>query len=105
MTKQEALMSSTERPQPQGTIVPTARAPQPIDPNIVIGHVHLRTADIDRVRAFYVDVLGFDVVLEARACQGGAPPATSYSSPLGGTTTISALTRGSRLVAGHSPTV
>jgi catechol-2,3-dioxygenase len=70
MTKQEALMSSTERPQPQGTIVPTARAPQPIDPNIVIGHVHLRTADIDRVRAFYVDVLGFDVVLEARGVPG-----------------------------------
>ena len=70
MTKQEALMSSTERPQPQGTIVPAARAPQPIDPNITIGHVHLRTADIDRVRAFYVDVLGFDVVLEARDVPG-----------------------------------
>jgi catechol-2,3-dioxygenase len=45
-------MRSTKRPQPQGSIVPAARAPQPIDPNITIGHVHLRTADIDRVRAF-----------------------------------------------------
>jgi catechol 2,3-dioxygenase len=63
-------MSSTERPQPQGTIVPAAGAPHPIDPNITIGHVHLRTADIDRVRAFYVDVLGFDVVLEARDVPG-----------------------------------
>ena len=45
-------MSSTERPQPQGTIVPAARAPHPIDPNISIGDFHLRTADIDRVRAF-----------------------------------------------------
>ena len=63
-------MSSTEGPQPQGTIVPAARAPHPIDPNITIGHVHLRTADIDRVRAFYVDVLGFDVVLEARDVPG-----------------------------------
>jgi catechol 2,3-dioxygenase len=35
-----------------------------------IGHVHLRTADIDRVRAFYVDVLGFDVVSEARDVPG-----------------------------------
>ena len=35
-----------------------------------IGHVHLRTADIDRVRDFYVDVLGFDVVFEARDVPG-----------------------------------
>ena len=37
---------------------------------MTIGHVHLRTADIDRVRAFYVDVLGFDVVAEARDVPG-----------------------------------
>src|SRR6266516_68132 len=42
----------------------------PIDPAVTIGHVHLRTADIDRVRGFYVDVLGFDVVLEARDVPG-----------------------------------
>ena len=35
-----------------------------------IGHVHLRTADIDRVRDFYVGVLGFDVVSEARDVPG-----------------------------------
>jgi catechol 2,3-dioxygenase len=56
--------------QTQGTIVPAARAPRPIDPGVTIGHVHLRTADIDRVRAFYVDVLGFAVVLEARGVPG-----------------------------------
>jgi catechol 2,3-dioxygenase len=44
--------------------------PDPIDPGVHIGHVHLRTADIDRVRAFYVDVLGFDVVAEARDVPG-----------------------------------
>ena len=55
---------------PQGTIVPRDRAPRPIDPGVTIGHVHLRTADIDRVRAFYVDVLGFDVVIEARDVPG-----------------------------------
>ena len=56
--------------QPQGPAVPQARAPRPIDPNVRIGHVHLRTADIDRVRAFYVDVMGFDVVFEARDVPG-----------------------------------
>jgi catechol 2,3-dioxygenase len=55
---------------PQGSITPAARAPRPIDPGTRIGHVHLRTADIDRVRAFYVDVLGFDVVFEARDVPG-----------------------------------
>jgi catechol 2,3-dioxygenase len=54
----------------QGSIVPLARAPRPIDPGVTIGHVHLRTADIDRVRGFYVDVLGFDVVMEARGVPG-----------------------------------
>ncbi len=37
---------------------------------MTIGHVHLRTADIDRVRAFYVDLLGFDVTAEARDVPG-----------------------------------
>ena len=55
---------------PQGSTRPIQRAPQPIDPQVRIGHVHLRTADIDRIRAFYVDLLGFDVVAEARDVPG-----------------------------------
>jgi catechol 2,3-dioxygenase len=55
---------------PQGPITPAARAPRPIDPGTRIGHVHLRTSDIDRTRRFYVDVLGFDVVFEARDVPG-----------------------------------
>jgi catechol 2,3-dioxygenase len=51
-------------------IEPQARAAHPIDPGARIGHVHLRTADIDRVRSFYVDVLGFDVIFEAREVPG-----------------------------------
>jgi catechol 2,3-dioxygenase len=51
---------------PQGSIQPLLAAPDPIDPHLRVGHVHLRTADIDRVRAFYVGVMGFDVVFEAR---------------------------------------
>jgi catechol 2,3-dioxygenase len=54
----------------QGTITPLARAAEPIDPRVTIGHVHLRTADIDRVREFYVGVLGFDVVSEHRDVPG-----------------------------------
>jgi catechol 2,3-dioxygenase len=55
---------------PQGPIQPTLKAPQPIDPHLRIGHVHLRTADIDRIREFYVGQLGFDVVYEARDVPG-----------------------------------
>ena len=55
---------------PPGPTTPIARAKAPIDPNVRVGHVHLRTADIDRVRAFYVDVLGFDVVSESRGVPG-----------------------------------
>ena len=54
----------------QGSIEPVARAAEPIDPRVRIGHVHLRTADIDRIRSFYVDILGFDVVAEARGVPG-----------------------------------
>ncbi len=55
---------------PQGPIEPSQAAERPIDPEVRIGHVHLRTTDIDRVRDFYVGVLGFDVVFEARDVPG-----------------------------------
>lgn len=55
---------------PQGSFDPQVAADDPIDAHVRIGHVHLRTADIDRVRAFYVGVLGFDVVYEARDVPG-----------------------------------
>jgi catechol 2,3-dioxygenase len=54
----------------RGGVVPTTAADRPIDPGVRIGHVHLRTADIDRVRAFYVGLMGFDVVAEARDVPG-----------------------------------
>jgi catechol 2,3-dioxygenase len=57
-------MTTATAPSPQGTIAPQASAPEPIDPGVRIGHVHLRTTDIQRVRDFYVGVLGFDVVGE-----------------------------------------
>ena len=63
-------MSSRSEVRPQGPVAPLAPAPRPIDPGVTIGHVHLRTADIDRVRDFYVGILGFDVVAEARDVPG-----------------------------------
>jgi catechol 2,3-dioxygenase len=56
---------TTERP-----LRPRASAPDPIDPRIRLAHAHLRTADIDRIRHFYVDVLGFDVIAEGRDVPG-----------------------------------
>ena len=35
--------------------------PHPINPQVRIGHVHLKVADLDRSLAFYRDVLGFEV--------------------------------------------
>ena len=55
---------------PQGSIVAAQRSARPIDPGVTIGHVHLRTSDIDRIRHFYVDLLGFDVTAEARDVPG-----------------------------------
>jgi len=55
---------------PQGSYEPAVAAEHPIDPHVRIGHVHLRTADIDRVRQFYVAIMGFDVIFEARDVPG-----------------------------------
>jgi catechol 2,3-dioxygenase len=52
--------------EPNRRLNPAERAPRPIDPGVDVGHVHLRTADIDRVHGFYVGVLGFDVVARMR---------------------------------------
>jgi catechol 2,3-dioxygenase len=35
--------------------------PHPIDPNVRIGHVHLKVADLERALAFYQGVLGFEL--------------------------------------------
>jgi catechol 2,3-dioxygenase len=63
-------VTGAERRRVQGSVVPVAEPDRPIEPGVTIGHVHLRTADIDRVRDFYVGVLGFEVVAEARGVPG-----------------------------------
>jgi len=35
--------------------------PEPIDPRVDIGHVHLKVADLDRALEFYCGVLGFEL--------------------------------------------
>src|SRR6185312_13776606 len=34
---------------------------KPVHPEVRIGHIHLKVADLDRALAFYRDVLGFEV--------------------------------------------
>jgi catechol 2,3-dioxygenase len=34
---------------------------RPIDPQVRIGHVHLKVADLERALRFYCDVLGFEI--------------------------------------------
>jgi catechol 2,3-dioxygenase len=41
--------------------LPDAPAPEPIDPRVDVGHVHLKVADLERAVRFYSDVLGFEV--------------------------------------------
>lgn len=41
---------------------PLSKAPQPVDPGVRVGHVHLKVADLERAIAFYSGVLGFDVM-------------------------------------------
>jgi catechol 2,3-dioxygenase len=36
-----------------------AERPDPIDPGVDVGHVHLKVADVDRALEFYCGVLGF----------------------------------------------
>jgi catechol 2,3-dioxygenase len=55
-------MSTEHSVKPVPGVVPRERSPRSIDPGVDIGHVHLKTADIDRIHHFYVDILGFDVV-------------------------------------------
>lgn len=41
---------------------PVEKNQNPIDPGVDIGHVHLKSANLDKIYDFYVGILGFDVV-------------------------------------------
>src|ERR1700730_10481857 len=60
-------------------MVPLQAAAKPIAAGTKIGHIHLKVADLDRALAFYVGVLGFDVMARygtqaAFISAGGYPP-------------------------------
>ena len=44
-----------------GSIDSSPRPKEPIDPDVVVGHAHLKVSDLERSVAFYRDVLGFEV--------------------------------------------
>ena len=41
--------------------ISSTHTPTPIHPQVRVGHVHLKVADLERSLAFYRDVLGFEV--------------------------------------------
>ncbi len=43
---------------------PVEQSERPIAAGVEIGHVHLKAADLARIKDFYVGILGFDVVFE-----------------------------------------
>ncbi len=57
-------MSSKVKPDAQTVsgVAARERSSDPIDPGVRIGHVHLKTANLEGVHHFYVDILGFDVI-------------------------------------------
>jgi catechol 2,3-dioxygenase len=61
---EKATGSYVGNPGPESGIKARQNAPRPIDPGVDIGHVHLRAANLDRIKDFYVGILGFDVMVE-----------------------------------------
>ena len=41
--------------------MPADETPRPIDPQVRIGHVHLKVADLERALRFYCGILGFQI--------------------------------------------
>jgi catechol 2,3-dioxygenase len=85
-------------------VVPLEAASRPIDPGVRIGHVHLRSSDIDRVKDFTSACSASTLSPRRVACRAGARPATSCSSRPAAITTTSASARGSRPAAARCRT-
>jgi len=45
-------------------IVPLHTPKEPIDPGLTVGHVHMKTADLQPIVDFYVGVLGFPIIAQ-----------------------------------------
>ena len=56
----------------------------PLDPQVRIGHVHLKVADLERAVGFYCDVLGFEVTQRyGRQAAFLSPPGSGYHHHIG----------------------
>ncbi len=60
----------------------TDEAPRPIDPQVRIGHVHLKVADLERSLRFYCGVLGFELT-QRYGTQAAFVSAGSYHHHIG----------------------
>ena len=49
---------------PTGSVKPRERSSRPIASGVDIGHVHMKAADLQKIKDFYVGILGFDTVIE-----------------------------------------
>ena len=58
------------------------QTPRPIDPQVRIGHVHLKVADLGRALRFYCGVLGFQIT-QRYGTQAAFISAGGYHHPLG----------------------
>jgi len=56
--------------------------PEPIDPRVTIGHVHLKVADLERALGFYCGVLGF-TLMQRMGDQAAFVSAGGYHHHLG----------------------
>jgi catechol 2,3-dioxygenase len=56
--------------------------PEPIDPRVRIGHVHLKVADLERSLAFYCGILGFQL-MERMGSQAAFISAGGYHHHIG----------------------
>jgi catechol 2,3-dioxygenase len=45
-------------------VKPRERSSRPIASGVDIGHVHMKAADLQKIKDFYAGILGFDVVIE-----------------------------------------
>jgi catechol 2,3-dioxygenase len=54
--------------------------PRPIDPQVRIGHVHLKVADLERALRFYCGVLGFEAPSGTGHKQRSSQPAATTTS-------------------------
>ncbi|MGZ4482376.1 MAG: VOC family protein, partial [Gaiellales bacterium] len=57
-------MAITPDRTPGRRLTPVQPNPRPAAAGTCIGHVHLRAGDLSRMRRFYVDILGFDVMVD-----------------------------------------